>query len=138
MNVSDSLIMSFQDEKCGGNTNVVLVYKIYNKKLNRYFTFMDVTQRTMNCDSVFPENKKQISFQKKHILLNARKKKLIGKSIKEITQNYITKNRRIIGNSSCFSSISTSNETMLIHICPSPQWKSFFELIKEVKRNFAK
>lgn len=96
---------------------------------------MDVTQRLMNCDSVFPENKKQISFQKKHILVNSRKKKWIGKSIKEITQNYLTKNHSIISNSGCFSSISNSNETMLIRIYPSPPWKSFFELIKEVKRN---
>ncbi len=138
MNESDSLTMFFQDEKCGewgGNTNAVLVYKIYNKKLNRYFTFMDVMQRTMNCDSVFPENNKQISFQKKHIHVNARKKKMIGKSIKEITQKYLTKNHRIISNSGCFSSISSTNETMLIRIYPSPPWKSFFELIKEVKRN---
>ena len=136
MNDFDSLFMHFRDEKCGewgGNTNTILVYKLYNKQRNRYFTFMDVTQRSMNCDSVLPENIKRITFQKKHIIVNEIRKKMIQKSIHEITQNYFSKEHRIRDNSGCFSGISTSDKALMIRIYPSPPWESFFALIEEVK-----
>jgi hypothetical protein len=136
MKVSDTLKMYFHDKKCGewgGNTNTILVYKIYNKQRNRYYTFMDVTQRTMNCDSVLPENIKRITFQKKHIIVNDYRKKLLYKSIHEITQNYLTKKHRQLSNTGSFSGISTSDNSFLIRIYPSPPWESFFELIEEVK-----
>ena len=134
----DSLSMHFRDEKCGewgGNINTILVYKLFNEQRNRYFTFMDVTQCTMNCNSVLPENIKRITFQKKHIIVNDYRKKLIRKSIHEITQNYLTKEHRIHGNSGCFSGISTSDSSFILRIYPSPPWESFFELIEEVKKD---
>lgn len=137
---SDTLLLSFRNEKCGewgGDTRRIVVYKEYDKGKNTIF--LDISEYKMDCDSIekYIDNPLEKSFEKNRVKIDTQKLSLISEAIEELIKIQMNFDaEKDISNSGSFSGIRTSNKKLHIQIYPSPEWLKFellFETIKKEK-----
>lgn len=134
---SDTLLLSFRNEKCGewgGDTRNIVVYKEYDKGKNTIF--LDISEYKMDCDSIekYIDKPLEKSFEKNRVKIDMQKLNLISDAIEELIKIQMNFDaEKGISNSGCFSGLRTSNKKLHIQIYPSPKWLKFEKLFKTIR-----
>ncbi len=131
---NDTLILVFEDAKCGEWGGDFKQIKVYKKQIKngKEIVLFDVSEYKMNCDSIEPLYKQKQSFLKKKIIATIPLKVLLMESVKEIMELKIN-TAHTLSNGGAISGIRTMDSTLYISIYPSPKWTKFIKLFSELK-----